>query len=247
MQYREYGKENSDVIVFLHGGGMSWWNFRDAAEQLQSDYRVILPILDGHGGSDREFTTIEENAEEIIAFLDREFGGTVLLMAGVSLGAQILLEILSRRRNVCRYAVVESAMVIPSKLTYGLIKPVFGSCYGLIRRRWFAKAQAAYLRIPESLFEDYYRDTCRISKESMIAFLQENAMYSLKDSIRDCAAQATVLVGEKELGTMKNSARLIHKQLPGSTLQILPGMQHGEYALSHGPEYADILRRIMMP
>ena len=247
MQYREYGKEKSDVLVFLHGGGLSWWNFRDVAEQLQSDYRVILPILDGHGGSDREFTTIEENAEEIIAFLDKEFGGTVLLMAGVSLGAQILLEILSQRNNICRYAVVESAMVIPSKLTYGLIKPAFGSCYGLIRRRWFAKAQAAYLRIPESLFEDYYRDTCRISKESMIAFLQENAMYSLKDSIRDCAAQVTVLVGEKELGTMKSSAELISEAIPGSTLQILPGMQHGEYALSHGPAYADTLRKIMMP
>lgn len=247
MQYREYGKENSDVIVLLHGGGLSWWNFRNVAEQLQSDYRVILPILDGHGGSDREFTTIEENAEEIIAFLGREFGGTVLLMAGVSLGAQILLEILSRRRNACRYAVVESAMVIPSKLTHDLIKPAFGSCYGLIRRRWFAKAQAAYLRIPEILFEDYYRDTCRISKESMIAFLQENAMYSLKDSIRDCAAQVTVLVGEKELGTMKSSAEQISEAIPGSTLQILPGMQHGEYALCHSPAYARAIRRILNP
>ena len=37
---------------------------REAAETLQSDYHVIRPILDGHAGSDRPFTTIEDNAAE---------------------------------------------------------------------------------------------------------------------------------------------------------------------------------------
>ena len=62
MNYKEYGKENQKTIVLLHGGGLSWWNYREAAELLQGDYRVILPILDGHAGSDRSFTTIEDNA-----------------------------------------------------------------------------------------------------------------------------------------------------------------------------------------
>ena len=62
MNYKEYGKENQKTIVLLHGGGLSWWNYHEAAELLQGDYRVILPILDGHAGSDRSFTTIEDNA-----------------------------------------------------------------------------------------------------------------------------------------------------------------------------------------
>ena len=44
MNYIEYGKENSDVIVLLHGGGLSWWNYKEAAERLQMDYHVIIPI-----------------------------------------------------------------------------------------------------------------------------------------------------------------------------------------------------------
>lgn len=65
MNYIEYGKENSDVIVLLHGGGLSWWNYKEAAERLQMDYHVIIPIIDGHAGCDKPFTTIENNASEI--------------------------------------------------------------------------------------------------------------------------------------------------------------------------------------
>ena len=53
MNYVEYGKENSDVIILLHGGGLSWWNYKEVAERLQTDYHVVLPILDGHAGCDK--------------------------------------------------------------------------------------------------------------------------------------------------------------------------------------------------
>ena len=177
--------------------------------------------------------------------MEKELGGSVLLMGGVSLGAQILLEILSRRSHICRYALVESALVIPSKLTHALVRPTLDCSYGLIRQRWFAKAQAAYLKIPEALFEDYFRDTCAVSKESMIAFMKANAMYSLKDTLRNCEAEVRILVGAKEIPSMKRSADRIHRALPDSTLQILPGMYHGELALCHPEDYADLLREIL--
>ena len=68
MKCFEYGKDHPQIILLLHGGGLSWWNYREAAELLRQDYHVVLPILDGHAGSDRPFTTIESNAEEIIAY-----------------------------------------------------------------------------------------------------------------------------------------------------------------------------------
>ena len=55
MVNQEYGTEHKETILLLHGGGLSWWNYRDAAELLQDEYHVILPILDEHAGSDRSF------------------------------------------------------------------------------------------------------------------------------------------------------------------------------------------------
>lgn len=245
MNYIEYGKENQDVIILLHGGGLSWWNYREAAEILQTGFRVILPILDGHAGSDRDFTTIESNAAEIIDFVDENFGGSVLLMGGLSLGGQLLLEILSQRGNICRYAIIESALVVPSRFTYAMIKPAFGSCYGLIRHKWFSKLQFKSLKIKQELFVDYYKDTCGITKQNMIAFLQANSLYSIKDSIGDCSANIHIFVGEKENRAMQSSARIIHEQIPGSCLKILPGLYHGEFSIKYANDYVSEINKAL--
>ena len=199
MQYKVYGKQNQDVIVLLHGGGLSWWNYREISELLQNDLQIIIPILDGHTGSDKDFTSIEDNANEIISFIDRNFGGSVLLIGGLSLGGQILVEMLSQRKNICRYAIVESASVIPSKLTYSLIRPTFGTCYGLIKQKWFSKLQFRSLRIKPELFDDYYQDTCGITKQNMIAFLQESSMYFMKKTLGECTAKVHLFVGERKI------------------------------------------------
>ena len=245
MHYMEYGKEHKEVIVLLHGGGLSWWNYREVGAKLSSDYHVFLPILDGHAESSCDFTSIEENAARIIAFIDEQFGGSVLLIGGLSLGGQIVLEILSQRKDICQYALIESALVFPSKFTYAMIKPAFGSCHGLIKHRWFSKLQFRSLRMPQALFEDYYRDTCSISKSNMIAFLEANALYCIKPSVADCSAKAYVFVGEKEHNAMRKSARIINDALSESTLQILPGMYHGAFSISYADNYAGTVREIV--
>ena len=55
--------------MFLHGGGLSWWNYREIAEMLADKYHIIIPILDGHSGSKHSFTSIEDNAQEIIYYI----------------------------------------------------------------------------------------------------------------------------------------------------------------------------------
>ncbi len=244
MNYKEYGKENSEIIILLHGGGLSWWNYREEAEMLRNKYRVILPILDGHSGSSRDFTSIESNAAEIIDFIDEQLGGSVLLIGGLSLGGQILLEILSQRRDICQYAIVESALVIPSKLTHALIKPTFGSCYGLIRRQWFSKLQFKSLRIKQELFDDYFRDTCGITKENMIAFLQANSLYSIKNTRCRTSAKVHIFVGEKENPAMHSSSQMIYDELPESSFNILPKMYHGEFSINHAAYYVKKLLEI---
>ena len=94
MQYIEFGKQNKEVIILLHGGGLSWWNYQEVAELLKSRYHIILPILNGHAGSDKSFSTIEDNANDIINFIEEYHNGSVLALGGLSLGGQILVEVL---------------------------------------------------------------------------------------------------------------------------------------------------------
>ena len=241
MQYVEYGAHNSQTIILLHGGGLSWWNYRDVAQLLSDRFHVVLPILDGHADSDAPFTSIENNATRIIAHIDQHFGGKVLAVGGLSLGGQIAVEMLAQRPDICRFALLESTLVKPSKLTYALIKPTFGMSYGLIKQKWFSKMQAAYLGIPKKLFNDYFRDTCKIIKGDMIAFLKSNSAYSIKPALRDAQAKVHIVFGSKEQSSIRTSGKLLNHTILGSTLQILPGYTHGDLSLNHPQAYAQML------
>ena len=140
---------------------------------------------------------------------------------------------------------MESAPVIPSKFTHSVIKPAFGSCYGFIRYKWFSKLQFKSLRIKAELFEDYFRDTCGISKSNVIAFLQENSVYALKESIVESKADVHVFVGEKENQAMRKSAIMIHKKLEDSFLHVLPNMYHGEFSINHAGDYVNEILEIV--
>ena len=245
MNYIEYGKQNSDVIILLHGGGLSWWNYREVAEKLRSQYRIVLPILDGHAQSENDFISIENNAKELLEWIRENIGESVLMIGGLSLGAQIALEMLSQSPDICKYAFIESADVIPSKIMYKMIKPAFGSCYGLIYHRWFAKLQFKSLRMKEKYFEDYFRDSCGISRENMISFLQANTMYGMKDSIESTRAKVHIFAGGKENRKMRQSAEFIHAKINGSSLNILPELYHGEYSLNHAEDYARKVQEIV--
>ena len=126
MQYVEYGAHNSQTVILLHGGGLSWWNYREVAQLLADKYHVVLPILDGHAGSDAPFNSIEDTAAKIISHIDEHFGGKVLAVGGLSLGGQIAVEMLTQRPDICRFALIESVLVTPKNLTHALIKPTFG-------------------------------------------------------------------------------------------------------------------------
>ncbi len=241
MKIIEYGRQNDDIIILLHGGGLSWWNYKAEAELLRGRFHVVLPILDGHAGSDNDFGSIEENARRIISFVDENYRVPVLLIGGLSLGAQILTEMLTRRRNICRYAVIESAALIPDRITGALIGPTFSAGYGLIRKKWFSKMQFRYLRMRDDLFEDYYKDTSEITRDNMIAFLKASTAYSIKPGPAGDGGGVRIIVGEKEQLKMRRSAQLLHEMLPGSSLEIKDGLYHGEYSINHPEQYVEEL------
>ena len=241
MTVMEYGQQNRDVIMLLHGGGLSWWNYREVAQILAERYHVVLPVLDGHADSGAPFTTIEDNAARLISYIDAHFGGQVLAIGGLSLGSQIAVEMLSQRKDICRYALIESALVKPSKLTAALIGPAFGMSYGLVKQKWFAKLQADYLGIPRPLFDDYFRDTCAICKVDMITFLKANSLYTIQPGLSETTAKVMIVAGAKEQKSIRDSAKQLQEAIPGSRMELLPGLRHGDLSINHPARYVRML------
>ena len=126
--------------------------------------------------------------------------------------------------------------------TASLIGPTFGMSYGLIKQKWFAKMQAEYLGIPKELFDDYYRDTCKIVKADMIAFLKANSLYAIQPSLAETTAKVKIVAGSREQKSILDSAKLLHSTIAESELEILPGLRHGDLSLNKPELYAQILK-----
>ena len=244
MEFVEYGRGNKRVAMLLHGGGLGPWSFRAVAELLENDFHVIVPVLDGHAGSADGFVSIEKNARRLAEYISQNHGGRVEFVGGLSLGGQILLEMLSTKPDICDAAIIESASVVPSKLTAALIKPTMDMSYWSISKKWFAKWQFEYLKIRSDLFDEYFEDTSKITKENMTAFLAASTAYEMRESISKSNAKVIVAVGAKEKRSMQLSAKKIHDAIHGSELVIKNGLCHGEWSINYPEDYASCVRKM---
>ena len=243
MRFKEFGNKDMPVIIFLHGGGLSWWSWKPQIEALQNDYRIVAPIIDGHGDAwDTDFISIKKSAEQVIEYIKETCNGKVFALCGLSIGAQIVVEILSKECDITENAVIESALVYPIKMATTLTVPIYNMCYGLIKKRWYAKLQAKTLNVPEQLFENYYEDSCRMTKESLINITRSNGDYSMPSTLCKTKAKTLILVGEKELSIMKKSAALLHNTINGSLLKIIEKSGHGEISLIYHDKYLNLLQ-----
>jgi pimeloyl-ACP methyl ester carboxylesterase len=241
MIFKETESKDLPTIILLHGGGLSWWSLQSVTSQLKDSFHVVTPVIDGHGEDGNEtFISIEDSAQKLISYIDKYYNGKVFAIGGLSIGAQIVTEALSSRKDIADYAIIESALVYPIKGTASMAAS-YNMFYGLIKKRWFSKLQAKTLCIPPDMFEKYYEDSIKMTKQSLINMSLSNGNYALKSTISDTHAKVLVIVGEKELDIMIKSGKKLHEMIAGSKLYIAPNMKHGQISLLYPKEYVDII------
>lgn len=165
---------------------------------------------------------------------------------GLSFGAQIVIEVLSQRKEIATYPIIESALVYPIKGTATLTIPMYKLFYGLLKQRWFSKMQAKRLCVPTNMFERYYNDSLNISRQSLINITLSNGNYSLKRGIVDTRSKILVIVGEKEISIMRKSVQRLHDTINGSEIYVAPAMKYGDLSLVYTSQYIDLFKSFVI-
>ncbi len=240
MQFKHFGDENKPVVVLLHGGGLSWWMWEPHIAILNEDYHFILPIIDGHDIDDKTFSSISDSSDHLIQYIEKTCGGKVFALCGLSLGAQIALDVLAKRPDLAGYALIESALTEPMGWVAEAAIPLVGMSYGIISKRWFARAQANAMLISETQFETYFESNKMISKESLINITRSNAAFRIHSALRGCKTKALILAGGREVRAVKKSAQALGHTLPNADVRLLAGYRHGELSIRHPDEYVRV-------
>lgn len=226
LYYKESGDINGPLMVFIHGGGVSGWMWDKQVEYF-SNYHCIVPDLPEQGSSRGEYLfTIDLSAKQIITLIEQKRNGKPIIVVGFSLGAQVLISMLSMRPDLIDFAIINSALVRPVPFSKILAKSLVLT-YPLVKNKRFSNIQAKSMYIEEDYFERYYQESCRLSKAAFARIMQENISYHIPDNFKNSSSKILVTVGEKEKSIMKKSLTDIVNSNSNCQGIILPQIGHG--------------------
>lgn len=222
-----YG-QGETTVVFLHGGGVSGWMWTRQVEYFRSKYRLLVPDLPGHGqSSDIPWLSMQDAAQQVLEMIRSQAGNRRIVLVGLSLGAQLVVQLLSQEPDLAEVAVINSALVQPMAMAVALTKPMLAISLPLIKNRAFAKLQARQLYVGPELFEQYFRDSQLISAANLTKVLEANMSYTLPQGFAQCQAKVLTMVGEKERGVMLQSGAKIALAAQNGIGVVVPGIGHG--------------------
>lgn len=100
MKYFEFGKENPELMVMLHGGGTSYLGALPSAKEMAKIYHVVLVAYDGFNPDEPEtvFQSPMDEAKRLGDYIVEHYGGKIDILYGISYGCRILMEVLADER-----------------------------------------------------------------------------------------------------------------------------------------------------
>lgn len=227
LTYNEYGDKAAPLMMFLHGGGVSSWMW-DRQVEFFAHFHCVTVDLPEHGfANDQDMFSIKTSAKKVAHLIEKTANGKSVIVIGFSLGAQILIQMVSNHPNLVDYAIINSALVRPNHFMMRLLSPLIRVTFPLMKNETFAKFQAKELYINEAYFETYYNETSRMKQTSLLRILKENMSFTMPNEFQHVHGRLLVTVGEKEKRVMKQSADDIVKSNPNCTGIMITGVGHG--------------------
>lgn len=247
MNFHEFGDPRNPAVMLIHGAGNAWWSFLRQARALEERFRVILPTLDGHAEErGEEYVSTEDEAYKLLKYVEARCGGELFLLGGVSLGGQIVMEMLGQRPDVARRAIVDGALCIPQPA----MAKACSACATLLWPLMFGRAACRLqmwalrtffpdeMQFPPELERRYVEDVPRLSRRALrTVYRTYMGSYQLKDAITVSGADIEFWYGEREMRCVKESARLLASKAPRCRVREAKGCSHGTLAVYRPEEW----------
>lgn len=241
LYLEEYGRENKETILLLHGGGAGAWMWKKVIPLL-SDFHCLVPDLPEHDhNADVKPFTFSKTSELMMEIISEKAHGGRPHLVGLSLGAQLGVQMLSDYPEIIRSAFLSSPM----------LKPVFGSNLGFLNENvlrwshrifmkplknwdWWIQLNMKYSAgIPQEFFPDFKRVFQTMDENAFTRIMTAGMVFRLPPGLEQVTTRTLVTVGSREYRTMKESAKLLAAALPNARAYIVSTERQHNLAESH--------------
>lgn len=237
MNFISFGEERRPSVMLIPGLGVSYEIFTPLIKLLRERYNIIAVEIDGFTlNKHTSFTTVDDQAGQIIEYIKTKLSGRIECIYGLSLGGKILSRILERGEVIVEHAIMDAAPLLA--LPRWLINPLrhlqamnVWSCYHHHRFwRW--------------VFGSHYFDVLLDECKKVYPYGRRRAVLDGYKSVYTSSLESIhstdihYWYGTKESFVARPMTKHLLKLHPATHIEVFQKMNHGELLIDHTEEVA---------
>ena len=231
------------TLLLIPGLGVSYEIFLPLIRLTEDKFRIIAAELDGFTlGRHTRFTSVDDQAAQVIAYVQEHHNGHLDCAYGLSLGGKILSRILERNEIEVDHAVLDAAPLLP--LPRWLVGPLRYYQAGNV---WTCYHWTGFWKVVfHSHYFDVLLDECRKTWPWGGAQAVLDGYESVYTNRLNTISGADIhfWYGTKEAFVAKPQARHLLSVCPQAHVHVFQGMNHGQLLIDHPDEVAKRLTSI---
>lgn len=227
--FKESGNKQGEIIIFIHGGGISGWMWEKQLEHF-TDYYCIVPDLPEHGKTiNSGEISIKNSAKLIVELIEKVGKGKKVNVVGHSLGAKIVMELLDSKPEIIDHAVIASALCRPMPFMKAAHKPIiYKLTVEMLKINWILNFQVKQFKFPADINSEYLRKDFQDMTPGMLFRIYDEVYQHLNipKGLENVHVPTLVVAGGKEPKAMRNSVTDMISILPNSKGVIIKNGLH---------------------
>ena len=237
MNFKTFGKEGAPNLMLIPGLGVSYEIFLPLMDLLKNRFLIVAVEIDGFTlGVHTEFTSIDDQARQVIEYINEHHSGSICCAYGLSLGGKILSRVLERNEVKIEHSILDAAPLLP--LPKWLVGPLR---YLQAANVWSCYHWTGFWRwVFHSHYFDVLLDECR----KVFPYGGTKAVLDGYTSVyttrleRISGNDIHYWHGTKEAFVAKPQVKHLKELFPNTTVEVFKGMNHGQLLINHPKEVA---------
>lgn len=240
MTFNTFGDIDNQSLLLIPGLGVSHEIFLPLIELLKDKYYIVAVGIDGFLiGKESQFTSVDDQAAQAIAYVQGFLNGHLDVAYGLSLGGKILSRMMERNEVVIDHAIMDAAPLLP--LPRWIINPLR---YYQSLNVWTCYHWTGFWRwVFHSHYFDVLLDECKkvwpSGKGKAVRDGYKDVYTNKLESIQ--GADIHYWYGTKEEFVARPQAKHLCKIHPGTHVDVFPKMNHGQLLVDRPEEIANRL------
>ena len=237
MNFNVFGNKNAPTLMLIPGLGVSYEIFIPLINILENDFHIIAVEVDGFVlGKHTRFTSVDDQAVQIIDYIKENYEGRLDCAYGLSLGGKILSRILERDEILISHAVMDAAPLLP--LPKCMVGPLrYLQCFNV----WTCYHWTKFWRF---VFHSHYFDVLLDECRKVYPFGDGRAVLDGYKSVYTNKLQEIhgndihYWYGTKEAFVARPQVKHLKKLCPDLNVEVFKGMNHGQLLVDCPEEIA---------